>query len=75
MGVWPVSGSNNLFCHTPPIVMNGDIGIAEPCTRECSPEGLLKTRVYLDLVGINSAEEARERLLRTIREITAGFVG
>lgn len=35
--------------------------------RECNPEGLLKAVVYLDLVGINNEDEAREKLLDGLR--------
>lgn len=35
--------------------------------RECNPEGLLKAVVYLDLVEITNEDEAREKLLDSLR--------
>ena len=33
----------------------------------CKPEGLLKTRIYIDLVGIKEAEKVKEVLLLKIK--------
>ncbi|HEU0080074.1 MAG TPA: TIR domain-containing protein, partial [Longimicrobiaceae bacterium] len=46
----------------------GEKGILVPVrVRECAPEGLLPQIVYIDLVGVASAAEAADRLLKKIK--------
>jgi hypothetical protein len=58
----------------------GELGLLIPVrVRTCRPPGLLRTRVYIDLVGIDE-DTARERLLSGVappppRPITVSFPG
>jgi hypothetical protein len=50
-------------------VSGGDNKLVPVRVLPCKPEGLLKTRIYIDLAGIKDAEQAKKILLSKIKGI------
>src|SRR5260370_12101160 len=47
---------------------NGELGLLIPVrVAECKPGGLLRARIYIDLVGLSDEEAARQKLLDGVR--------